>query len=160
MSRWSSRIQVPGALSRDLRAIRRQGAAEDRDLGASVSSLSRLEGHRMFLGRISWLFSQIKLSGGRESGRALPSVKEPGVTVGRGHLHLSVFSGPSAIEGREGRGEDCSRRGFHLHFLWSQNLILSPVADALVTSCPWGCSTVVSATSTTQGAGGLKRGET
>lgn len=35
-----------------------------------------------------------------------------------------------------------------------------PVADALVTSCPWGCSTVVSATSTTQGEGGLKRGGT
>lgn len=69
------------------------------------------------------LFSQNKLSGGRES--VLLSVRESGFTMGKGLLNLSIFSGPAGNEGREGRGEDCSRSGFHLRFLWSQNLIVS-----------------------------------
>lgn len=53
MNRSSSISHVPEALSQALLAVRREGAVEDRDLGAFVSSLSNLERHRLLLGLIS-----------------------------------------------------------------------------------------------------------
>ena len=53
MNRSSSVSHVLEALSRALLAVRGEEEAEDRDLGAFVSSLSRLEGHRLLLGLIS-----------------------------------------------------------------------------------------------------------
>lgn len=53
MNRLNSIRHVPEALSRALLAVRREGAAEDKDLGAFVSCLSRLDGHRLLPGLIS-----------------------------------------------------------------------------------------------------------
>lgn len=104
------------------------------------------------------LFSQNKLSGERESEKVLLSVREPGVTMGRGVLHLSMFSGPP------GKGERIAEVVFNYIFYGPKTSFSLLAVSACgrcpgqsMTSCPWGCSTMVSDTSNTPGAEGLKK---